>query len=989
MDDSSGYVGLFDDILYGDNNNDNNDNNDDDNDNNDVDNNNNDDDNNNNDDENTDVIKILVREARRGIPVCESSTQALELTVNHFYNLKPALDGFLKLLVFGGGEDESFTAMLKRAVQALSVTRASSGGDGAEDSGLLLASLQQEVSLLTSLSSVIVNFIQNFLNSLLDSEIESECLLRLEHASDSEYLSSAVGDIQNLVVALRSRLELVESAINVIRALSTTPAFVGGVGGVAGTTDALHASSFSGAVVDGADAGIALGGGGGDEGAGGGTRKMTGDQKLLFSMQTLEKRLTKLRARKLEGRLYFPKIYRYTDSINQPQTLHTLIWEGKAPGNNPETISSFVLDSFYCSALSKTYAEEEHLAILAQRERVSHAFKELFNYTIDNSASSLLRLAPMPGVLPHKPILHCFSFLDGVVTCENHSMRLITHQEAEMKGLQAIKFFETTAKDKLEILAAGQTLETPCLSKILDAQDLPVQRRKLLMAFLFARPLFPPKSYDLGLGDNYDLFVAIKGPGGVGKSSIVECLSALVGHDNCAILESKSSEGHAFHELLRPGSTSFYPIALATDIDNPNWSQEMLQKMASGERVSINPKGRDAVSGLGPKLIIVTNGSLRMSDDGGQISRRMFCEVFPNRLEERGVTPNALFQRRMCSAGADGELASIVLNSLSFYFDIVKKVGPSRPQQYYYNLIGASQPLVRNNIAMIGTSKIEARQEAMGFHYIIDFFLAHLENRYKRPVQADEAFFPGCSLVLALGKPGRHAIPKAVLVRLWDEYVTLRSQRSFCFEEISHQEINRVLTIFKIKIGGRRTFSYDNNSSFYDDFGCEGLSLVDDCGEDVFASTDPVTINPINHHEASATPPPEVSSQSLSPQTSPLLLPLPPPHSQSLPNVQDVLIVVFDSEAENAPTYLINEKVGYAVSSTPRVLGVAEELQSGDPTVSNFIKLYSAAPLISRLESNSTFVKNVRILEEAGVLEEKDDLTCLSNSSNTIIKILC
>lgn len=403
----------------------------------------------------------------------------------------------------------------------------------------------------------------------------------------------------------------------------------------------------------------------------------------------------------------------------------------------------------------------------------------------------------------------------------------------------------------------------------------------------------------------------------------MSCLEEIVGSENVAVLEGRTSEGHQLHELLRPGTNRFYNIAVAQDIDAPSWSQEMIQKICSGERVSVNPKGRDPVVGVGPKLICVTNGSLRMSDSGGQISRRLFCELFPYRLDERGIRPNPSFQRKICSPQEGGELANILINSLKYYFDMVKATGKEKDQWSFFQSQGLGEIYIRNGISMIGSCTVDKRGEEKGLRYLTDFFDALLEGRTVRP--NDSTTFPDLQLKMSLGRRGV-SMPKNTLLSIISEYIAMRSQKTYLLEELSHSELNNVLSTYRVKIGEKRSFTYVTESggeAYLDDFCVEGISLFNDIGTDIYSSVN--TNVPLSS--------PALSPLSLAPSTPSMV---PPVGSQGGGGLKDAdiisrLVVVVIREDEQ-----------------PKVFTVTQDSWFSTPSI-EFARSFKAAPILSPL----------------------------------------
>ena len=188
--------------------------------------------------------------------------------------------------------------------------------------------------------------------------------------------------------------------------------------------------------------------------------------------------------------------------------------------------------------------------------------------------------------------------------------------------------------------------------QILDAQDLcdgttencgggtektcTCAKKRIFRSMLFARPLFPTKSRKDGLGDNWEVFANIKGEGGTGKSTCVSMLETIVGSDNVGHMESDMSRGHSFQEFCRDDGTP-YKIVIASDYDDPNWNQETLQKVCSGESIAVNLKNKHSlILPKSPHLIGVTNGQLNYKNESNQMSRRIYCEYFRNSLKSKG-----------------------------------------------------------------------------------------------------------------------------------------------------------------------------------------------------------------------------------------------------------------------------------------------------------------------------------------------------------------
>lgn len=816
-----------------------------------------------------------------------SVDNARETRAAHFDLLEPALSSLVQALVLDPSGPTTLPAFVNGVLESIDAGTAGS------------IEVAQGPACMSIFNSVMSRFLSMCLDVMSAAREDGSGLVGEEDCDA----------IERLIRLVKGRLGLLNRLFEAMCALSMQPSIAFADSGI--TSDDL---CFDGAGDSTAAANeVSLGDGGGDE-----TPKRTADAKLHYCLQTLERKLTSMKARKLEGKLFFP---RYVEIKNQDGTtkmINTLCWQGKGEQGNPEDVNEFVVNTYYHSVFSGNVIQEANLSIVSNRERVCAVFRELYNHAMLPGIGGLIPKAPLPGIGLFRPLLYCFSFQDGVLLARDHTLKHLSYTEAERLGLQSCKFFNTTLADKLEKIHRDGYLETPCLDQILSAQKLSEHRRRNLLAMLIARPLFPPKSYESGLGDSWDCFVCLKGAGGVGKSTLVSCLEEIVGSDNVAVLEGKTSEGHQLHELLVPGTQRFYPVAIASDVDQPSWSQEVIQKLASGERISINPKGRDAVVGLGPKLIVVTNGSLRMSDSGGQISRRLFCELFPFRLEERGVRPNVSFQRRISSPQEGGELANILIKSLHYYFEMVKWAGKERDQNQYFNHQGLTEVYARNSIAMIGSSSIDKRGEERGLRYLTDFFDALLEGRSVRPNDTD--FFASHELRMSLGKRPNPSMPKSMLLRLVCEYIAMRSQKTYLLEELSHSELNQQLSIYRIKVGEKRMFTYVTETgyeAYLEDFAMEGISLYYR-GKDIFAC------------ETSAAP-----SPSNSPALSPLSLTpavMQPPAAS--PGVSDSdlfqrLVLVVIREDEPPQSFTISQDCWFSTNAA------------------DFCKTFKAAPLLS------------------------------------------
>lgn len=863
---------------------------------------------------------------------------------DRFCNVEAAARSLLETLVFPNTDSIPIQESVALVVNAI-------GGNSAvaneNNYNAVFTTLQGLVARFLSITTTMVDRMKRAVAGEIDG-VGLDDVIDAVGAGDFSEVEEKISNANGLLRLIKGRLCFLSRVVEGCTALGITPSLVDG--GIITTDDLFSGESGGGGSGD--ANGVSLGSG--EDG----DRKMTPEARLHHCIQQLEKTLTMMRARKMEGKLFFPKYVRFTDDHGNTRNIHTMVWEGKGPSGNPEEVGSFIADTFYSSVFKGNVVEETQLNLLAQKERVSQIFRELFNHEKQGGPGCFIP-SPLPGIGLYRPLLYCFSFRDGVLLAKNHRLQFLTYYEAEKAGLQSVKFFNTDLRPKLDCIEQGGTLPTPCLMQILNAQKLCPKRKRILLAFMFARPLFPPKSYAEGLGDDYDLFVALRGGGGVGKSTLSSCLQEIVGPSNVAILEGKTSEGHQLHELLRPGTQRFYPVCIAQDIDSPSWSQEMIQKLASGERVSINPKGRDPVVGTGPKMIVVTNGSLRMSDQGGQISRRLYCEIFPYRLEERGIQPNPAFQRRICSSEDDGELCNILLMSLKYYFDIVTSLGREKDQNFYFRQQGLVEVYTKNSIAMIGGMNLDKRQEDKGLGYLVDFFDALLEGRDVRP--PDSQCFPGCNLKLSLGGKRNVEMPKSILLQMVSEYIALRSQREYLLDELSHNELNKCLITFKVKIAQKKSFTYvvgeGGHEAYVDCFAVEGISLYDG-SVDIF----------------------KTAANSQLPE-SPALSPLSLPPATPMASLPSQAIASSQSDLQSRVVILVRGQE----DDPPTMLTIAQD-NWFSATAAAFMKSFKSAPLCSTI--GSSFHRDVKRYWEDDLFDADDHDAIEDLGLTAVVKVI-
>jgi hypothetical protein len=296
------------------------------------------------------------------------------------------------------------------------------------------------------------------------------------------------------------------------------------------------------------------------------------------------------------------------------------------------------------------YEEAETLAdflnVSLRRSAAYHARpamqRELLDYLVNYNPDDMLNLVSERDLL---------SFSDGILVVSE--LRFVPYGTPEFDA-SCLK--DKVARHHIKLPYAPPGSPTPLFDSILTYQFPPEVINALHV--MLGRTLFP-----IGMLDNWQVMPWLIGTAGTGKSIVLEIVAAMFSSAMTATMSSTNEfvfglDGkYDKHVLIGRDLSRSMSSAL---------SQEMLQCMVSGERISVPRKNRLAANVVwNVPMIFASNMFPDYKDNGGQIIRRLVAFFFRRPV----IVSDPSLRNRII----ESELPAIVTKVLAAYLGAVRE----------------------------------------------------------------------------------------------------------------------------------------------------------------------------------------------------------------------------------------------------------------------------------------------------------------------------
>ena len=203
---------------------------------------------------------------------------------------------------------------------------------------------------------------------------------------------------------------------------------------------------------------------------------------------------------------------------------------------------------------------------------------------------------------------------------------------------------------------------TPLFDKILAHQFGETDCRLEVLYALIGRLFFQVRQLD-----HWEVMPFFLGEAGTGKSTVLSVISAMFAKSATADIDCNTQKTFGLQEMY---DKEVVMIKDAPEKMSEVLSQEILQKMVTGETIHISVKHRPAfdVTWKAP-ILAASNHPFDYKDNQGQMSRRVVIFRFDSPLASSMA--DTTLESRILST----ELPNLVARSLSAYFGLVRSLG--------------------------------------------------------------------------------------------------------------------------------------------------------------------------------------------------------------------------------------------------------------------------------------------------------------------------
>ena len=304
--------------------------------------------------------------------------------------------------------------------------------------------------------------------------------------------------------------------------------------------------------------------------------------------------------------LHYAKLHRLVKDRTTVYQVHDLYLYHATPLYSGEYLFILLLENFQTWCRSNGFEEIAGLFI-AKAPYLVHHFQKFFEYVNDPR---------FPSITFDK---HLVGFKNGVWNIKN--LTFVSLKDCEEIGFVR-KFFEFEFEDKIH--------ETPLWNSVIRHQN-DDEHLEFVFHALLGRLFFNVNELD-----HFEIFLAIQGPAGIGKSTIMDTLSGMFRAGVVSTIDDNTSSSFALE-----GKDKSECIIIQDAKENLASKLELqtLQKMVTGEYVEINSKGIKCKTVLWETpLVMAFNRDLGYKDDSGSLVRRFACIPWTRVVTEQDPT---------------------------------------------------------------------------------------------------------------------------------------------------------------------------------------------------------------------------------------------------------------------------------------------------------------------------------------------------------------